>query len=154
MSELRDNEKALLEEHALAAVTWSMDESLEVAIEDLKAPTLTRDEQLSGFTIYEFPDAGRLEIIKLADKSHAQPGDVVTFAIRVINVGDSAVNNVVLTDNLTTRLEYVQESQTCSGGAEFDAISNGAESLRLEWKLTDNLRVGESVTIRFKCKVR
>jgi uncharacterized repeat protein (TIGR01451 family) len=95
-----------------------------------------------------------LEIVKLADKSHAQPGDVVTFAIRVVNVGDSAVNNVVLTDNLTTRLEYVEESQTCSGGAEFDAIRNGAESLRLEWKLTDELRVGESVTIRFKCKVR
>ena len=133
---------------------WELDESLEVVIEDLKTPTLTRDEHLQGFTIYEFPDAGRLQISKLADRSDALPGELVTFAIRVENVGDSAVDQVVLTDNLTTRLEYVEESQTCSGGAEFAAVANEAQSLKLEWKLTDKLRVGESVTIRFQCKVR
>lgn len=154
MGELRDQEQALLQELSLAAVTWSLDESLEVAIEDMKAPTLTRDQQVQGFTIYEFPDAGRLEICKLADRNHALPGEFVTFAIRVVNVGDSAVEDVVLVDNLTTRLEYVEDSQTCTGGAEFETSSNEAESLKLQWKLTDKLRVGESVTIRFRCKVR
>jgi uncharacterized repeat protein (TIGR01451 family) len=151
---LRDDEKALIEQLALAAVTWELDESLEVVIEDLKPPTLTRDEHLQGFTIYEFPDAGRLQICKLADRSDALPGEVVNFAIRVQNIGDSAVDHVVLTDNLTTRLEYVEDSQTCSGGAEFEAVTNEGQSLKLQWKLTDKLRVGESVTIRFRCKVR
>jgi uncharacterized repeat protein (TIGR01451 family) len=154
MGELRDNEQAEFEKLALAAVTWSLDEALEVAIEDMKTPTLTRDQQIRGFTIYEFPDAGRLQICKLADRDHALPGEVVNFAIRVVNVGDSPVENIVLTDNLTTRLEYVADSQSCTGGAEFEANSNEARSLKLQWKLTDKLRVGESVTVRFQCKVR
>jgi uncharacterized repeat protein (TIGR01451 family) len=154
LNELRDNDKALLEQHARSAVAWTLDEALEVAIEDLKPPTLTRDQELQGFTIYDFPDAGRLQIVKLADRSDALPGEIVNFAIRVENVGDSAVNNVVLMDNLTTRLEYVDDSQTCSGGAEFKATTNEALSLKLQWKLTEELRVGESVTIRFQCMLR
>ncbi len=154
LNELRDDEKALFEQLALSAVAWTLDEALEVAIEDLKPPTLTRDQELQGLTIYEFPDAGRLQISKLADRSDALPGEIVNFAIRVQNVGDSPVNHVVLTDNLTTRLQYVDGSQTCTGGAEFEATANQALSLKLQWKLTDELRVGESVTIRFQCKLR
>jgi uncharacterized repeat protein (TIGR01451 family) len=126
---------------------------LEVVIEDVKPPTLVRDERVDGLTIYEFPD-GRLEICKLADRSDALPGEVVTFAIKVANVGDAPVEDIVLTDNLTTRLEYVDGSQTCSGGAIFESFVNDGQSLRLQWKLTDQLRVGESVTIRFQCRVR
>jgi uncharacterized repeat protein (TIGR01451 family) len=154
LRQLRDEDKAVHQQLALAAVVWALDESLEVVIEDLRTPTLTRDQQVQGFTIYEFPDAGRLQISKLADRADAQPGEIVSFAIRIENVGDSAVTDVVLTDNLTTRLEYVDGSQTCSGGAEFEAIENEGQSLKLSWKLTDKLRVGESVTIRFQCKVR
>ena len=154
LNELKDEQRALLEQFAQAAIIWALDEAVEVVIEDLKPPTLTRDESLQGLTIYEFPDAGRLQICKLADRTDALPGEYVNFAIRVENVGDSAVDHVVLTDNLTTRLEYVEGSQTCSGGAEFQSYVNDGQSLRLEWKLTDKLRVGESVTIRFKCKVR
>ena len=154
ISELRDDQKALVEELALAAIAWTANESLEVAIEDLKAPVLTRDQSVEGLTIYEFPEAGRLQICKLADRPDAKPGDIVNFAIRVENVGDSPVNQVVLTDNLTTRLEYISESQTCSAGAEFETIPNEGESLQLIWKLTDRLRVGESATIRFRCRVR
>jgi uncharacterized repeat protein (TIGR01451 family) len=154
INELRDDQKALVEELALAAIAWTANESLEVAIEDLKAPVLTRDQSVEGLTVYEFPEAGRLQICKLADRPDAKPGDIVNFAIRVENVGDSAVNEVVLTDNLTTRLEYVANSQTCSAGAQFETIPNEGESLQLIWKLTDKLRVGESATIRFRCRVR
>jgi len=90
----------------------------------------------------------------LADKQNALPGEIVTFLLRVDNVGDSPVRNVVLTDNLTTRLEYVEDSQTCSVGAVFDTEANVGGSLRLSWKLTDTLKVGESASIRFQCKVR
>ncbi|TWT83432.1 hypothetical protein CA13_48970 [Planctomycetes bacterium CA13] len=154
ITQLQENQLALLQEAANAAVAWAIDESVEVAIEDVLPPTLTRDQRVEELTIYEFPDAGRLQICKLADKKHAQPGEIVTFMIRVENVGDSAVSHVHLTDNLTTRLEYVADSQTCSGGAEFKTEANEGESLTLMWNLTDTLKVGESVTIRFKCKVR
>lgn len=152
--EIQDEQKALLEELALAAVTWTLDEAVEVAIEDLKPPTLTRDENVAGLTVYEFPDAGRLRICKLADRQHAQPGEIVNFSIQVVNVGDRPVDHVTITDNLTTRLEYVADSQTCSAGAEFEALQNDSESLQLIWRLTDTLKVGETATMRFRCKVR
>ncbi len=154
LSELREEDKAVVERLALAAIAWTIDESVDVAIADVKPPTLTRDQSVEGLTVYEFPDAGRLQILKLADRADAKPGELVTFAIRVENVGDSPVDRVTLTDNLTTRLEYVDESQTCSGGADFKTQPNQADSLQLIWELTDKLRVGESVTVRFQCKVR
>ncbi len=157
MAELRtmqDEERAVLREHAMAAVTWTLDECLEVVVEDLRTPTLTRTEELQGFTIYEFPDAGRLQISKLADRADAQPGDIVRFVLRVQNVGDSAVNEVTLIDNLTTRLEYVEDSQTSTRDAEFQVMPNDSQSLRLMWKLDEPLKVGEEAIIRFECKVR
>lgn len=154
LNQLQDDEKAMLEQFSLAAISWALDECVEATIEDLKAPSLVRDESLQGLTIYEFPEAGRLRIHKMADRTDAKPGELVNFAIRVENVGDAPVDRVVLTDNLITRLEYVEGSQTCSVGAEFLPVKNDGLSVRLQWKLNDVLRVGESVTIRFKCKVR
>ncbi len=151
---LQDDQLAIVQRLALAAVAWTIDESVEVAIKDLKPPTLTRDQSVEGLTIYEFPDAGRLQIVKMADRADAKPGDIITFAIRVDNVGDSPVERVTLTDNLTTRLEYIVDSQTCSGGAEFSTVPNESSSMQLIWNLTDKLRVGEGVTVRFQCKVR
>jgi uncharacterized repeat protein (TIGR01451 family) len=154
LEQIGEQQKLLIEEHALAAVTWALDEAVEVAIEDLKPPTLTRDENVAGLVIYEFPDAGRLRICKLADRDHALPGELVQFSIQVVNVGDRPVDHVQITDNLTTRLEYVADSQTCSAGAEFSFLENAGESLKLTWRLTDSLKVGETATIRFRCKVR
>ncbi|MGC6444744.1 MAG: DUF11 domain-containing protein, partial [Rubripirellula sp.] len=84
----------------------------------------------------------------------ARPGDVVTFGIRIENVGDGEVNEVVVVDNLTTRLEYVQGSLECEAEVDFQAVDNQAQSLRLRWELKEPLGVGESVTIQFKCQVR
>jgi len=154
LNEIQDDQKLLLEKLSMAAVAWTLDEAVEVTIEDLKPPTLTRDMNVDGLTIYEFPDAGRLRICKLADRQDAGPGEVVNFSIQVVNVGDSPVNHVTITDNLTTRLEYVADSQTCSAGALFEATENASESLQLTWTLTDDLKVGETATIRFRCRVR
>ncbi|MEP1643824.1 MAG: DUF11 domain-containing protein, partial [Rhodopirellula bahusiensis] len=81
-------------------------------------------------------------------------GATVTFALRLQNVGDSPVNGVVVTDNLTTRLEYVVDSESASMDTEFSIQPNQAGSDQLIWKLTEELGVGETVTIEFECKVR
>lgn len=145
----------MIQELALAAVTWSADDCLEVTIADVKPPSLTRDQTLRGFTIYEYPDAGRLRIAKLADRSDALPGETVKFSIRIDNVGDSAVRNVVIADNLTTRLQYVEGSQSCDGAkTEFSTQANSGQSAKLQWKITDELQVGDTVTVHFECLVR
>lgn len=154
LSELDESQLALVERFANAAIAWSIDESVEVEIQDLKPPTLTRDQKVDAVVVYDFPEAGRVNLIKLADKQHAPVGDTVTFALRLQNVGDSPVNGVVVTDNLTTRLEYVVDSESASMDTEFSIQPNQAGSDQLIWKLTEELGVGETVTIEFECKVR
>lgn len=154
LSELDEAQLALLERYAVAATIWTLNESVEVAIGDLAPPVLTRDQKVDALVVYEFPGPGRLNLIKLADKEHAAIGDTVTFALRLQNVGDSAVSGVVVTDNLVTRLEYVADSQSASVDADFETNPNEADSSQLIWRLKKELAVGESVTFEFKCRVR
>ncbi len=154
LDRLQREELAALQRAATAAVTWSTNLTLEVAVEDVRPPVLTSDQSVEGVTVYDFPEAGRLGIIKLADRQDAEPGEIVSFMVRVENVGDSPVSHVVVADNLTTRLEYVEGSQSCDVEAEFLAEPNDVGSTRLEWQLSEELPVGESVTIRFECRVR
>jgi uncharacterized repeat protein (TIGR01451 family) len=151
---LRDNEKPWLSMAAQSAVTWSIEEQVAMTVNDLAPVTLTRDQSAEELVVYDFPDEGRLRLCKLADKSNALPGETVTFMLRVDNVGDSAVRNIVITDSLVTRLEYIEGSEKSSVVAEFEAQENEGESLRLTWKLAKELKVGEGATIEFKCKVR
>ena len=151
---LQRDQLALLQQANQAAIRWTVSNGVEVATENLKTPTLTRVQEVEGLTVYELPDAGRLRILKMADRDQARPGEIVTFTIRVDNVGDSPVTNVVLTDNLTTRLAYVEDSQKSSCESEFTADSNEEQSLKLQWTLKEPLKVGESATVTFECKLR
>ncbi|MEM6778981.1 MAG: hypothetical protein AAF670_15095 [Planctomycetota bacterium] len=161
LKSLNEDQLALVRRHAVAAIAWTIDESVEVSIADQNAPVLTRDQKVDALVVYEFPDAGRLNLIKLVDKSHAQLGDVVTFVLRLQNVGDSAVEAVRVADNLTTRLEFVAGSSTVvdpeSGDeieAELSVAENSAGSSKLIWDIPGELAVGEMVEISFECVVR
>ncbi|MEM9587141.1 MAG: DUF11 domain-containing protein [Planctomycetota bacterium] len=151
---MRDQDLALLQDGVQAAVAWTTDLSVEVAIDNFRTPVITQNVSAEGLTVYDFPDAGRLRVVKVADRPHAQPGDEVTFAIRIDNVGDSPVSDVVLTDNLTTRLKYIEDSQESSLKTEFLAEENESQSLRLQWNAKETLDVGDSAVVTFKCLVR
>ena len=150
---LRDADKPWLAKGADAAVTWSLEQAPQVVVDNIQASVATVDLAAEGITGYELP-GGRLRVIKVADRHSAQVGDFVTFVIRVDNTGDGKLENVVLTDNLTTRLEYVPDSQTCTKGVKFETENNEGGSLRLTWKFTDDFEVGEGAIIRFRCRVR
>ncbi|MEM9364600.1 MAG: hypothetical protein AAGD07_01305 [Planctomycetota bacterium] len=154
LGQLEDAELALLQRQSLAAVAWSMDESVEVEILDLAPPVLTRDQSVQELYVYDFPDAGRLNLMKFADKHDAAPGEEVGFLLRLQNVGDSSVSNIRITDNLTTRLAYIAESQECSVDAEFEESNNAQGSKQLTWTLLEPMEVGDVVTIRFTTTVR
>ena len=154
LNRLDDSQIAILQRGAVAAQSWMIRDAVEVMIESMRPPTLIRDAKVEAFVRYDFPDAGRLEIIKVADKKHAAQGELVSFMIRVRNVGDSVVREVEIADSLVSRLEYVEDSQTCDREAAFEARGNSAGSIRMSWKLNEPLAVGETATIEFKCKVR
>ncbi len=151
---LDESQIAILQQGAVAAQSWMVRDAVEVMIESLTPPVLTRDAKVEGFVEYDFPDAGRLQIIKVADKQHAQQGDEVSFAIHVQNVGDSPVSNIEIADSLNGRLEYLEDSQQCDRTAEFTTTGNAAGSVRMKWTLAEPLAVGETAKIEFKCRVR
>ncbi len=153
-SKLDAAEIAILQRGAIAANIWSIDESVEVDIASIRPPVLTRDERVEELVVYDFPGAGRLELIKLADRHHAAPGDTVTFTLVMKNVGDSTVRDVSVTDNLTARLQYVVDSEKSDREAAFKTVINDVSSATLTWALAQPLKVGESVTITFEAVVR
>ncbi len=150
---LAEADKPWISKGALAAESWSLNENVAVTVDGKQPLEINAEKSAQELIVVDFGE-GRLRICKLADKDSALPGEIVSFLLRVDNVGDAPVENVEITDNLTTRLEYVPDSQTCSRGAIFETEANEGQSLRLTWKLTDTIKVGESAVVRFQCKVR
>ncbi|MGH8245144.1 MAG: DUF11 domain-containing protein, partial [Gammaproteobacteria bacterium] len=104
--------------------------------------------------VYELDGKPRIRICKIADKSDALSGEIVNFTIRFDNVGEQPVEKVVIIDNLTTRLEYIAQSQVCTLPAAFATEVNEGESLVLRWELAVPLKVNDGGIIRFQCRVR
>ncbi len=95
-----------------------------------------------------------MRVCKVASTKQAKPGDFVEFTIRFDNVGDAAIGNVTLIDNLTTRLEYVDGSAKASREADFFSSPNEGDSLVLRWEFAEPLDPGHGGLVRFKCRVR
>jgi len=87
----------------------------------------------------EAPDPGRLKITKLADRATAEPGDVVTFVIRYENVGDRELYGIRIVDNLTPRLEYIEDSATSDRAGEIVVQDNDEGSVVLTFQMDDAL---------------
>jgi uncharacterized repeat protein (TIGR01451 family) len=139
---------------SLAAITWSGVEAAQVVLDNRQAQAAV--SELTPGTIYHTfePNNPKLRLVKLASKTSAQPGEEVEFTLRFDNVGDKVIGNVVIADNLTTRLEYVEGSQKTSLPANFTTQGNDGESLVLRWELTEPLEKGKGGVIQFRCKVR
>ena len=69
-------------------------------------------------------------------------------------MGDQVIGNVTVIDNLTTRLEYVEGSQSSTLHANFSVSDNQGDSLTLRWEILEPMKVGEGGVIRFQCRVR
>ncbi|MBX9623716.1 MAG: DUF11 domain-containing protein, partial [Gemmataceae bacterium] len=81
-------------------------------------------------------------------------GDVVTFAIRYVNTGSKPVSDLVVSDSLSGRLEYVPGSQQTDRAANFSASANEAGSVVVRWELPGVLLPGQGGVVRFQAKVR
>jgi uncharacterized repeat protein (TIGR01451 family) len=100
-----------------------------------------------------------LRIVKLADKGIAQPGDIVTFTIRFDNLGLRELRDVAIVDNLTPRLEYVEDSGTLSINGEnangrLVTEDNGEGSVILRWELDEPLAPKTGGVVTFQARVR
>ncbi|MCU0707735.1 MAG: DUF11 domain-containing protein [Pirellula sp.] len=138
---------------AAAARIWSNVDQLKVLIDGQEAVVVTDLKQPQEVLTYEFKGA-RIRLCKVASEQIAHPGDVISFTIRFDNVGDSPLKNLVVTDSLAPRLEYVDASQQSSLPASFSATPNEAGSKVLRWELDNPIKPGEGGIVRFDAKVR
>jgi uncharacterized repeat protein (TIGR01451 family) len=150
-----NNEKPRLSQRILAAESWASPQGVQVVL-DGKLPTEFANERTTGEQfIYQMPTGKkRLRVVKVASQQQAESGDILEFTIRFDNTGDQTIGNVTVLDNLTPRLEYIPDSQSCSVNGNFMTQKNDGRSLLLRWEITDPLKVGEGGIIRFKCRVR
>jgi uncharacterized repeat protein (TIGR01451 family) len=138
---------------AAAARAWSNIDELRVLIDGQQAVVETDLKQPQETLTYEFKGA-RIRLCKVASEQIAHPGDVLSFTIRFDNVGDSPLKNLVVSDSLAPRLEYVDASQQSSLPASFSTTPNEAGSKVLRWEFENAIKPGEGGIVRFDAKVR
>jgi uncharacterized repeat protein (TIGR01451 family) len=109
---------------------------------------LVEPEELTGYPMM-------LTVCKSVDPPGAkQPGDVVTITIRYANTLLQPISDVVVSDSLSGRLEYIPGSAQTDRPANFTSAANEAGSVVVRWELPGVLLPGQSGTIKFKAKVR
>lgn len=153
---IRQSDMPLLHRGMNAAATWSRDLN-PVLVASLSAA----QEVYANFKVAELVGTeedhkkpGRLRLVKLADKDVAKPGDVITFTIRFDNLGDRELRNVRLIDNLTPRLEYVDDSATSELPGSINVDDNGEGSHILRFELDNPLAGQTGGVITFQAKLR
>ncbi len=151
---LTNTEKARLADMLQAAAVWSHDAAVQVVIDNIATHEDVSTAGTGSVHIYSLEGKSRLRVCKLASRQEARPGETVEFTLQFENVGDQTIGNVTVIDNLTTRLEYVEDSENCSLNANFSSTENEGESLMLRWEIPEPLKAGEGGVIRFTCRVR
>jgi len=151
--DFRSTDLARLAKATAAARSWTNVDELNVLIDGQEAIDVTGSKKAADVTIYEFKGA-RIRLCKVASDQMANPGDVISFTIRFDNVGEQPLKNLVVTDSLAPRLEYVDKSQQASVAADFSIVPNSVGSSVLRWELEDGLKPGDGGLVRFSCKVR
>src|SRR5262245_16843318 len=143
------SEKARLAQRVAAAETWTIHQAVQVIIEGQPAVEMrgTATPQIT----YTYETFGKpcLKLCKIADKSEAKPGEIVTFTLRFDNVGEQPIGNVTIIDNLMPRLEYVVGSAQSSVKANFGTQEQlPGESLVLRWEIEEPLPVNSGGHLR------
>lgn len=138
-----------------AATVWEDDLGLQVATKKI-SPIIVRDIATVQQLVHVESEDGQaiLSVTKIASRIAARPGEFVDFTIRFDNLSAKKIGNVTIMDNLTSRLEYVEDSAECSLTADFVNSVNDGGSLLLRWEITEPIEAHQGGIIRFRCRVR
>jgi uncharacterized repeat protein (TIGR01451 family) len=147
-------EESLLAERVAAAETWTIHQAVQIIIDGKPAVEMRGTAKPEVTYTYETGGKPCLRLCKIADKSEAKPGEIVTFTLRFDNLGEQKIGNVTIIDNLMSRLEYVAGSAESNLKASFQAQEQPGESVVLRWEIQEPLEVTQGGIIRFKARVR
>ena len=138
------------------AAAWAMDTSVQATATTTAA--IEVKAEIRGEAMVGVDDRkrtkGNLRIMKIADRQVAEIGDEITFTIRYDNIGDHELSNVVIVDNLTPRLAYVEDSDSSNRPGELVIEQNGQGSHILKFIIDDPIAGHEGGVLQFKARVR
>ena len=97
---------------------------------------------------------GELQLVKVADRASAHPGEVVTFTIRFDNVGGRELSSVRVVDNLSPRLDYIENSISSNLAGKVDVSDNGFGGKLLTFEFDQPLQGKTGGYVSFQCRVR
>ncbi len=146
---------AIIGEAIEAAIAWNGDRGVVIYAHDLAGQEVQGRFTSQDYTAVEDRSTpGDLKIVKIVDKTVAKPGDELTFTIRFDNVGDRALQNVRVVDNLSPRLKYIDGSVDSNRDGKLDTEDNQRGSQVLSFTFDGELKGHTGGWISFKCIVR
>jgi uncharacterized repeat protein (TIGR01451 family) len=83
-----------------------------------------------------------------------QIGEIVTFYLTYRNPTSQPMSDVVISDSLTGRLEYIEASAKSDRAATFTNTPNEAGSVVLRWVIDGQLLPGHGGTVSFVARIR
>ncbi len=104
--------------------------------------------------ISTFPDCNLILVKRMDPPNPKQIGEVVTFYLSYRNPGTQPMTDLVVSDSLTGRLEYIDGSAKSDRGATFTATPNDAGSVVLRWKIDSALLPGHKGVVSFQARIR
>jgi uncharacterized repeat protein (TIGR01451 family) len=137
-----------------SAVAWTRDQNPVVVAVDTGGHEVIAKFKVEEYIGLDDKCPGDLRILKLADTHIAHPGDIVTFTIHFDNVGERELTKVRIIDNLTPRLEYIEDSGDSDREGRLDVTYNGEGSLVLTFELAEPLPGKSGGTVTFQTRVR
>ncbi len=126
---------------------------VEQMLETAEARGVVKGVEVVGVCIKE-PPCGPLLLCKWCEPKAARVGDIATFYLKYTNTGGQPMNNVVVSDSLTPRLEYIPGTALSDRDNVFTTQENDGGSLALRWQIGGDLPPGKSGMVRFQAKVR
>ena len=148
--EFDNSEKARLAQRVAAAETWTLNQAPQVLVEGKPAVEVRGTATPQVTYTYETFGKPCLRLCKIADKSEAKPGEIVSFTIRFDNVGEQPISKVTIIDNLMPRMEYVAGSAQSTAKATFTTQEQPGESVVLRWDIDEELPVNGGGLVRFQ----
>ena len=152
--QMKQADEPRLAESIQSAIIWTRDQNPVMTAHAASAGELRTHFKEQEMVGVETRFRKGIRLVKLADKQVAPPGDVVTFTIRFDNLGDREIRDVVIIDNLTPRLEYIDDSADLNVSGRLLTEDNGEGSLVLRWELEEPLAPRSGGVATFQARVR
>ena len=151
---LKESEEAWLAKGIRAAKEWSQVQFPQITGRTQAAQEVHAEFKPEEMVGIEDEGQGELRIVKMADRQEALPGDIITFTLRYDNIGDGRLYHIRIVDNLTPRLELVEDSETSDRGGRIFYEDNSEGSLVLIFELDEVLPPKTGGVVTFQARVR